>query len=161
MIERAPARIKPPSGRNKKVFLGSHPNPQCHKRPRGTAKQACKHNTHPHPPTVSRAFKPPFTDIFWPGSAHVNSRGKTVTYFQNSSRSKSGPQVETELAQRYDLTHDRSRTHSHLRELWRPYKGIIYYLWLAKDSYKSSCQIYTARVEQGSADRNHYSFSLP
>lgn len=40
-----------------------------------------------------------------------------MTYFQNSSRSKSGPQVETELAQRYDLTHDRSRTHSHLREL--------------------------------------------
>lgn len=117
VIERAPARIKPPSGRNKKLFLGSHPNPQCHKSPRGTAKQACKHNTHPHPPTVSRAFKPPFTDIFWPGSAHVNSRGKTVTYFQNSSRSKSGPQVETELAQRYDLTHDRSRTHSHLREL--------------------------------------------
>lgn len=59
-----------------------------------------------------------------------------MTDFQNNYRYKSRLQVEMELAQRYNLTLSRSRIHSRICELWRPYKAIIYYLWLAKDSYK-------------------------
>lgn len=59
----------------------------------------------------------PLRTCFWPRGVHANSRGKTVTDFQDCSRSKSRPQVEMELAQRYDLTLNLSRihTHTHLR----------------------------------------------
>lgn len=99
----------------------------------------------------------PLQISFWPGGVHVNSRGKTLTDFQDllqvrvTSSCRDG-WCYTQIAHVH--------THASVR-FWRPYKGIIYYLWLAKDSYKIWCQIYTTSEGLSSADLSYHSLRLP
>ncbi len=96
------------------VFFGSRPNPHSHKSPR----RQTRAHTHKHTHLWSGADKSIHVSlyrlVFWPRGVHVNSRGKTVTDFQDllqvqvtsSGRDGAGAEVWSFIQSlTYTLTH--------------------------------------------------------